>query len=417
MNSKPRMLVTAAAGKTGAAVTRQLLQKGYPVTAFVRRRDHRSEALAKAGASIFVGDFIEPDDLRQAMRDVQRAYFATPWMPTQLHGAMNFAVAAADAQLEVVVALTQWLAQPNHPSVATRQSYLTDRVFEWMPGVDTVTVNSGWFAENYMVVLGTVAQLGLFPFRLGEGKAAPVSNEDIARVAVGALVNPAPHLGKYYLPSGPQLLDPQQLAAIFAKVLGRPVKYQELSERMFLKAIKSMGMDPFLMSQLRHYVEEYRRGAFEAGAPNNVVLEVGGSEPEDFETITRRYVAANPMSRPGLANKLHAIADFAKILLTPAPNLSAYDSAQNQPLLRAPEYGLDNQAWREIHAVTNAFGAGSAFNEGHIQLPTRARGAVAFNEEHIQLPTPKRPKPQDEELNLLHVTEIMTPPFLRFYNA
>ena len=113
-----------------------------------------------------------------------------------------------------------------------------------------------------------------------------------------------------------------------------------------------------------------------------------GSEPEDFETITRRYVAANPMSRPGLANKLHAIADFAKILLTPAPNLSAYDSAQNQPLLRAPEYGLDNQAWRETHAVTNAFGAGSAFNEGHIQLPTRARGAVAFNEGHIQLPTP-----------------------------
>ena len=150
MNNKPRILVTAAAGKTGAAVTQQLLKKCYPVTALVRRRDHRSETLAQAGASIFVGDFIEPDDLRQAMRGVQRAYFAIPWMPTQLHGAMNFAVAAADAQLEVVVALTQWLAQPNHPSVATRQSYLTDRVFDWMPGVDTVTVNSGWFAENYM---------------------------------------------------------------------------------------------------------------------------------------------------------------------------------------------------------------------------------------------------------------------------
>ena len=109
-NSKPRILVTAAAGKTGRAVTQQLLAKGYPVNAFVRRHDHRSEALSNAGASIFVGDLVDPDDLRQAMRGVQRAYFVAPWTPTQLHGAMNFAVAAEDARLEVVVALTQWIA-------------------------------------------------------------------------------------------------------------------------------------------------------------------------------------------------------------------------------------------------------------------------------------------------------------------
>ena len=98
-NSKPRVLVTGASGHTGKAVTQQLLEKGYPVTAFVRRLDHRSEALSDAGASIFVGDLVEPDDLRQAMDGVHRAYFIAPWTPTQLHGAMNFAVAAQDAQL------------------------------------------------------------------------------------------------------------------------------------------------------------------------------------------------------------------------------------------------------------------------------------------------------------------------------
>ena len=59
---KPRMLVTAATGKTGTAVTRQLLEKGYPVTALVRREDTRSAALAKAGATIVIGDLIEPDE-------------------------------------------------------------------------------------------------------------------------------------------------------------------------------------------------------------------------------------------------------------------------------------------------------------------------------------------------------------------
>ena len=336
------------------------------MNALVRRQDHRADALAEAGATVFVGDFLEPEDLRHAMADAHRAYFLAPWAPNQLHGAINFAVAAADARLEVVVAITQWLAQPQHPSVATRQSYLTDRVFDWIPGVDSIRVNPGWFADNYMAVLGTVAQLGIFPYALGLGRAAPVSNEDIARVVVGALVNPAPHVGKYYRPSGPELLDPHQLAAIFEKVLGRSVAYQNMSPRMFNKALKVSGIGPLQISQLQHYLEEYRRGGFAAGAPNDVVQRVGGSAPEDFETITRRYVAANPMTRPSLSNKLRAIAEFGRIVLTRTPNISAYERRQNHPLLKDPKYGLDYGPWRRTHAVSNAYGLEGVFNQGHL---------------------------------------------------
>ena len=122
-----------------------------------------------------------------------------------------------------------------------------------------------------------------------------------------------------------------------------------------------------MMSQLRHYVEEYRRGAFAVGAPNDVVLELGGSKPEDFETITRRYVAANPLARRSLANKLQAIGEFVKILLTRTPDLAAYERAQHHPLLTAPSYGLDHEQWRSPHSDRHAYGLDSAFNEGHLQ--------------------------------------------------
>lgn len=42
MSAKSIVLVTAAAGKTGSAVARQLPEKGYPVHALVRRHDHGS---------------------------------------------------------------------------------------------------------------------------------------------------------------------------------------------------------------------------------------------------------------------------------------------------------------------------------------------------------------------------------------
>jgi len=43
--TKPKILVTSATGKTGSAAVRQLLEKEYPVRAFVHRKDHRSDTL------------------------------------------------------------------------------------------------------------------------------------------------------------------------------------------------------------------------------------------------------------------------------------------------------------------------------------------------------------------------------------
>jgi len=78
---KPRILVTSAAGRTGSPAVLELLQKGFPVRAFVRRNDVRSETLRKAGADIFVGDLFDLSDLRRALVDVQRAYYCPPVAP------------------------------------------------------------------------------------------------------------------------------------------------------------------------------------------------------------------------------------------------------------------------------------------------------------------------------------------------
>ncbi len=354
--SRPLILVTAAAGKTGNATALQLLQNGYPVRAFVRTDDRRAARLRDHGAEIFVGNLADMENLSAAMKGVQRAYFCAPWDGNMLHHGATFAVAAADARLELVVALGHWLSQPMHPSVATRETYLMERIVGWMPKVDSVIVNVGWFADNFMTVLEPVSQLGLFPFPLGEGRTAPVSNEDIARVVVGILTNPAPHLGRTYRPTGPKLLSPHDIADVFAKVFERRVKYQNIPDRMFFKAIKAMGMPPYLQSQLRYYIEDYRRGEFGVGAPNDTVREIGGAEPEDFETILRRYAAASPRTNRTLGNKFRAIAGFFKLLATRAPDLDGYEALRSHPVVKNAKRGLDYAAWSETHDVANAYG-------------------------------------------------------------
>ena len=199
-------MVTGATGKTGSVVVSELLKAGYPVRAMVHREDGRSARLKARGAEIAVADMSDVERVAEALEDVQRAYYCPPYDPYMVQGAVAFAVAAKEAQLEHIVGLTQWLASPSHPSLMTRQSWLVDRLFSTIPGVTHTIVNPGFFADAYLTTIGLAAHFGIFPWMYGDSRNAPPSNEDIARVAVAALMDPARHAGKSYRPTGPELL-------------------------------------------------------------------------------------------------------------------------------------------------------------------------------------------------------------------
>lgn len=66
MTAKPRTPFSSASGKTGQSVTIQLLVRGIPTQAFVRRIDVCSERFADSGAEIFEGDHCDISDIPRA---------------------------------------------------------------------------------------------------------------------------------------------------------------------------------------------------------------------------------------------------------------------------------------------------------------------------------------------------------------
>ncbi len=357
--SKPKILVTSAAGHTGIPATLQLLDYGFPVRAFVRSYDHRAKRLEDAGAEIFVGDLYSVADMRRAMSGVQRAYHCSPTQTNGLHFGAVFAIAAQEARLEHVVMLTQWTAEANHPSVVTRETWMNEQIMKHLPGTTLTVINVGWFAENYfMGVLETVAQLGILPMPLGDGdvkKDAPPSNSDIAASAVAALVDPKAHAGNTYRPTGPELLSPNEIASAMGKVLGRKVKYQDMPESMVMKALISQGFPATMVAQLIIYAEEYRRCTFAVNAPNSVVRDLTGQEAEDFETITRQVVAERPEALQTFGNKLKAIRNFLKIPFTFGTNPQAIERRAEHVLLKSPTFNRDSQSWVETHDPAAGF--------------------------------------------------------------
>jgi NAD(P)H dehydrogenase (quinone) len=346
---EPRIIVTGATGKTGSVVVTELLQAGYPVRALVHREDGRSERLRAQGAEIAVAEMCDVERLADALKGVQRAYYCPPLKPYMLQGAVAFAVAAREARLEHIVGLTQWLASPSHPSLMTRQHWLVDRLFSMMPGVTHTIVNPGFFADVYFATMGAAVHLGVFPWLFGDSRNAPPSNEDIARVAVAALEDPARHAGKRYRPTGPALLGAQDMADAIGRAVGRSIRVLPTPTWLFMKAARLDGYPIDVFSGVRYYIEDHRRGAFEVGAPTNDVLEVTGRPAEDFETIARRY-ASLPHNRRTLANQLRELAQFLVAPFSPGFNLERYDRELRGPFPSQPQFTPDSAVWIREHA-------------------------------------------------------------------
>ncbi|MES0864361.1 NmrA family NAD(P)-binding protein [Ruegeria sp. SCPT10] len=246
-------------------------------------------------------------------------------------------------------------AAADHPSFFTREVYISDLLNQMSPSFTVTSVIPGWFADNYLMVLDMAAHLGLFTMPLGSGdekKNAPPSNEDIASVAVAALTDPDAHAGKSYRPTGPDLISPNQIADAMARALGRRVRYMEISERMMSKALRAVPPSNYseaAVSQLAIYADEYRRGSFAVNAPTNDVQNVGGRDPEAFESIVRRTVAERPDLRTNLPRRLRAMMEFTKILLTPALDLRRVEADRDYVQLAQPKFSQEADGWLASH--------------------------------------------------------------------
>lgn len=350
--TKPRIIVTGATGKTGSLVVTDLLKAGYPVRALLRREDDRSNRLKAQGAEIAVADMSDVERIADALTDVQRAYYCPPIDPYMIQGAVAFAVAAKEARLEHIVSLTQWLSSPSHPSLATRQHWLVDRLFSMTSGVAHTMVNPGFFADSYLVTIGSAAHLGIFPWMYGKSRNAPPSNEDIARVVVAALTDPARHAGKVYRPTGPELLGADEMAHAIGRAVGRSVRAVPTPVWLFMKGARMAGMSIDVMSNVRHYVDDHKRGAFEMGAPTTDVLDVTGRPAEDFETIARRY-AAQPRNHRNLKNQLRELTQFLIAPLCPGFDFARYDRELRRPFPSHPQFAPASETWWREHGITD----------------------------------------------------------------
>ena len=320
---KEKILITLATGRTGFATAAELLRDGYPVRILVRSKNKKAVELEKLGAEVAIGEFNNYEQLKKALTGVQRAYYCYPIMKRMPENVALFIKAAKETGLEAVVFMGQWLAEfDEQESLLTNDIKKSYKLLE-QSGLNVVYYNPGFFADNLIALTQSIVQLGQMPSPFGDGKCPWISTGDLGRVAAALLKNPAPFYGKKVHPTGPKSIDAKEMAAIYSKVTGRKVKIIPVSDKMFMKAVlaaaNEFGYDDFVAVQTVFYMQELRKGRFAVGAPTDVVKQLTGSEPEDFEAIARDFINNSPYKKRSFVNRFSAIKNFFKLLLTPVP--------------------------------------------------------------------------------------------------
>jgi NAD(P)H dehydrogenase (quinone) len=291
LSRSTRFLVVGAGGSHGATgnhVARQLLARGLPVRAFVRQADQRADRLNGLGAEIVVGDLHDFEVVRAALDGVQRAYFTYPITDGLLQATTIFAAAGTQAGLQTMVNMSQITARPDHASPAARQHWLAECVLDWS-AIGVTHLRPPFFLENlFNVAAPTIRTEGKIYVPYGAGRHAPIAGEDIARVAVGILTDPAEYVGKTYVPTGPAALSMTEQASVFCRVLGRPVEYVEIPVEDWRQILSNLpGMSPYLIEHLSRVAESHQHGEFDN--VTDVVETIGGAPPQSLEAFIGQY--------------------------------------------------------------------------------------------------------------------------------
>lgn len=281
--------ITAITGRVGGAVARGLLEAGLPVRAVVRDV-RKGAAWAARGCAVARAEMSDPTALTAAFQGTEGVFVLlppnfdpSPGFPESREMIAALRDALRAARPARIVCLSTIGAQAERTNLLT-QLTLLEQELDALP-VPVTFLRPGWFMENAAGDVEPARRRGVIQsFLQPLDRPVPmVATADVGRVAAALLQ--APWHGRRVVElEGPRRVTPNELAATFARILGRPVRAEAVPRDTWEALWRAQGMqNPAPRIAM---VDGFNEGwiDFSAGAHGTVKGEV------DLETVLRKLV-------------------------------------------------------------------------------------------------------------------------------
>jgi uncharacterized protein YbjT (DUF2867 family) len=235
-NSNQTILVTGATGNQGGAVARHLIQRGrFTVHALVRDKSSTgAQAIKQAGAELVTGDLDDRASLDSALRDVYGVFSVQglkDGLEVEVRQGKVLADAAKAAGVKHFVYSSVGSAErktgvPHFDSKFRIEQYIR------AIGIPYTILRPVFFLYNYnrmrsVLEMGTLSQ-PLSP----ETKLQQLSEEDYGEMVADVFERPADFLNRAMEVASVEMTM-TDVAAVFSRVLGKPVAYEQMSFEAF----------------------------------------------------------------------------------------------------------------------------------------------------------------------------------------
>src|SRR6202042_3028799 len=210
-------------------VVDSLIAAGVPVRALTRR----PEATAlPANVEVVTGDLTVPESLDAALRDVD-AVFLVWTVPLASAPAVVERLAARARRVVFLSSPHQtphpFFQQPNPMAVLHAD---IERLIA-ATGLESTIIRPGMFASNTLFWWAPAIRAdGVVRWPYGAAETAPVDDRDVAAVAARTLYQDG-HAGGDYVLTGPESLSQADQVSVIGDVLGRRIRFEELSPEEF----------------------------------------------------------------------------------------------------------------------------------------------------------------------------------------
>jgi NAD(P)H dehydrogenase (quinone) len=238
--------VTGATGALGRIVVR-LLRERHPnrkVVALVRD-PAKAEDLAALGADVRPFDYDRPDTLRPALAGIDKLLLISGNAVGERERQHRAVIEAARDAGIVLIAYTSVL-RAGETTLAIATEHKATEVVLREVGVPFVLLRHGWYCENYVFRVQAALVSGTLPHCTGEGLISAAPRADFAEAAVAILTAPEAQAGKVYELAGSTSFSFADLAAMAARISGKPVEAVKLPKPEFEAAIVAIGMPAFV---------------------------------------------------------------------------------------------------------------------------------------------------------------------------
>jgi uncharacterized protein YbjT (DUF2867 family) len=223
------VLVTGATGRVGRAVIAELLRAGLVVRALTRRPE---TARLPAAVHVVAGDLTVPESLEEALQSVGSVFLLWTAPPDTVRAVVERL--ASHAQRVVFLSSPHKTPHPfcQQPNPMARFHAEVERLIA-AAGLESTMIRPAMFASNAQFWWASaIRDSGVVRWPYAAAETAPVDERDIAAVSARALYEDG-HVGREYVLTGPESLSQAHQVSVIGQVLGRHLRFEELSPQEF----------------------------------------------------------------------------------------------------------------------------------------------------------------------------------------